>query len=237
MPRPRREEMRYDFAAEIKSIARQQMSRQGTTGLSLRAVARELGVTAPAIYNYFPRLDDLITALIVDAFTDLAVAMESAAEQIPGPACLPRINAVLQAYRNWARSHPVDFQLIYGNPIPGYHADPDLTTPLAFRPFKVIFHLYSRAIASGELHIPQEYQAVPPTIAEHLADWKAGVGLEIPDALVCLLITGWGRIHGLVLLELFGHSAPVIGDPAALYQYELDALHHWMGAAWEAGGA
>ena len=79
-PRPKRElgRERSDTITQIKAVARQQMAEHGTAGLSLRGIAREMGITAPAIYNYFPRLDDLITALIVDAFTALADAMEAA---------------------------------------------------------------------------------------------------------------------------------------------------------------
>ncbi len=78
MPRPRRDESRANLAEEIKRVAREQMAEHGTAGVSLRGIARALEITAPAIYNYYPRLDDLITALIVDAFTDLAAALEEA---------------------------------------------------------------------------------------------------------------------------------------------------------------
>lgn len=229
-PSLQRAELRQATAAAIKNEAREQMRQHGTAGISLRAIARQLNITAPAIYNYFPSLDDLITALIVDAFTDLAVAMETAGAASAGTDTLARIEAVLHAYREWAVTHPVDFQLIYGNPIPGYQAPAELTSPLAFRPFKVVFALYGQALASGALRLPAEYQPVPDSIRQHLLGWKTHVGLDLPDGLICLLIGGWARIHGLVLLELFNHSTPVIGDPAALFAYELRALHTRMGA-------
>ena len=121
-PRPTREHAheRIDMITRIKAVARQQMAEHGTAGLSLRGIAREMGITAPAIYNYFPRLDDLITALIVDAFTALADAIEAAESAVQSEACGPKILASCLAYREWAIAHPVDFQLIYGNPIPGY---------------------------------------------------------------------------------------------------------------------
>jgi AcrR family transcriptional regulator len=117
----------------IMSIAHKQMEEKGTAGLSLRAIARELGVTAPAIYNYFPRLEDLITALITNAFTDLAEAMEYCREQNDEKPRIFQIKAMIYAYRQWAVDHPVDFQLIYGNPIPGYQAPFEVTGPLARR--------------------------------------------------------------------------------------------------------
>jgi len=225
MARPRREAVRNEIAEEIKAAARKQMEQHGTAGISLRAIARELGITAPAIYNYFPRLEDLITALIVDAFTDLAIAMETAGEQTQSDSAMPLIEAMLMAYRQWAVEHPVDFQLIYGNPIPGYEAPPELTDPLARRPFMGIFRLYAQALQSGEIVLPEEYQQVPSSITEYLVSWRKQSGVLIPDELVCMLMTGWARVHGLVMLELFHHIQPVIGDAQALYQYEIRAFH------------
>ena len=128
-PRPKRELGRERSAtiAQIKAVARQQMAEHGTAGLSLRGIGREMGITAPAIYNYFPRLDDLITALIVDAFTALADAIEAAELAVQSETCGPKILASCLAYREWAITHPVDFQLIYGNPISGYVAPADIT--------------------------------------------------------------------------------------------------------------
>ncbi len=210
--------------AAIKDVAHRQMAEHGTAGLSLRGIARELGVTAPAIYNYFSRLDDLITALIVDAFVDLAEAMEAAEAGAPAGRCRPRATAMLEAYRRWAIEHPVDFQLIYGNPIPGYVAPAEITVPLARRPFMSVFRCFGEALASAELAIPAEYAAVPPAMAEHLAAWKEQSGIDMPDALVGLLMSGWARIHGMVMLELFQHIQPVVGDTGAFYRYEIDAL-------------
>ena len=224
MVRPKRGQQPALAAEPIKAVARKQMGEYGTAGLSLRGIARELNVTAPALYNYFPCLDDLITALIVDAFTDLAMAMEKACERTASPTSAPKIVAMLDAYREWALEHSVDFQLIYGNPIPGYAAPAEVTGPLAFRPFRGMFELFSQALQTGEMRLPPEYGEVPLSIARHLAEWKQHAGVNLPDVLVLLLMGGWARIHGLVMLELFNHLGPVVGDPGALYQYEIQAL-------------
>jgi len=192
-------------------------------------VARDLGITAPAIYNYFPRLDDLITALIVDTFTDLAIAMETARDETQSETSIPKIEAMLFAYRRWAIEHPVDFQLIYGNSIPGYEAPAELTSPLALRPFFGIFQLYAQAVQTGEIAVPHEYTGVPAPIAEYLIFWRGYTEVNIPDELICMLMTGWARIHGLVMLELFHHTQPVIGDAGALYRYEIRAFHTRLG--------
>jgi AcrR family transcriptional regulator len=215
--------------SQIKAAARHQMAQHGTAGISLRGIARELGITAPAIYNYFPRLDDLVTALIVDAFTALADAIEAAEASTPGEACGPKILAMCLAYRQWAVEHPVDFQLIYGNPIPGYEAPAEVTVPLARRPFDGLFLRFLEAYQSGELVVPAEYEPVPASVRAHFATWLPTAGYAFPDALLCLLMSGWAHIHDMVMLELFEHIGPVVGDPAAFYRYELEAFLRRLG--------
>ncbi len=225
-PRPKHElaRERSETITQIKTVARQQMAEHGTAGLSLRGIAREMGITAPAIYNYFPRLEDLITALIVDAFSSLAEAMDAAEAAAPSDHPYDKIMALCLAYREWAIGHPTVFQLIYGNPIPGYHAPEELTIPLARRPFLGLFRWFIRAHLAGELTIPAEYQVVPPAMAEGIAAWRRLSGIEMPDALLGLLMSGWARIHGAVLLELFGHLEPLVGGGGSFYRYELEAF-------------
>lgn len=224
MPRPRREKLRKEIAEEIKAVAREQMRHLGTAGLSLRAIAREMDITAPAIYNYFPNLDALITALIVDAFDALAEAMRAAAEEAAGDSPGDKIRASILAYRSWALENPVQFQLIYGNPIPGYEAPAEVTAPLARRPFEDLFSLFSEAWQLGELQLPGASRGMPAPVAEHITAWKSELGFPGPGGLFYLLAVGWSRIHGMVMLELFGHSQPVVGDTAAFYEHEVDAL-------------
>ncbi len=231
MSRPRKESGRTVTAEEIKAVARRQMSEHGTAGLSLRAIARELGITAPAIYNYFPRLEDLITTLIVDAFTALAVAMETAGAEArtEGAGLWETFTRITRAYRAWAVAHPTDFQLIYGNPIPGYHAPTDLTGPLAQRPFAQLFDLLQAGWRSGQISLPEEYQPVPPALAGHIRAYRTKSGLDLPEVLICVLLSGWARIHGQVMLELFHHSQPFIGDPGLFYELELSAYLRRLG--------
>jgi AcrR family transcriptional regulator len=225
-PRPTREHAheRTDMIIRIKAVARQQMAQHGTAGLSLRGIAREMGITAPAIYNYFPQLEDLITALIVDAFNALADAMEAAEVAEASERPYDKIMALCMAYREWAVAHPTVFQLIYGNPIPGYRAPEEITIPLARRPFLGLFRWFIRAHQSGELTIPAEYQTVPPVMAEGIAAWRRASDIAMPDALLGLLMSGWARIHGAVLLELFGHLGPLVGGGGSFYRYELEAF-------------
>jgi AcrR family transcriptional regulator len=221
MSRPVREDARKETKDEIKKTACQLMREHGTAGLSLRAIARAMNITAPAIYNYYPRLDDLITALLVDAFTNLAEAMRGASEAISSQPAFVRIQTVLEAYRAWALDHPVEFSMIYGNPIPGYEAPEEITTPLARRPFDILIPLFLEAKDSGLWISDPADSSLPNTIAASLRGMVTVMGLDIPESVMYVLVQVWTRIHGMVMLELFHHTQPVIGDKAAFYTYEI----------------
>jgi len=192
--------------------------------LTLRGIGRELGVTAPAIYNYFPHLDDLITALIIDAFTDLGEAMQAADSGAPSARPADRALAQCLAYRRWATEHPLDFQLIYGNPIPGYIAPADITIPLARRPFLGLFACFLEAHQAGELQIPAAYAGVPAETHHAISAWQQLSGIQMPDALLALLLSGWARIHGMVMLELFHHIQPLVGEGEAFLPLRAGGL-------------
>jgi AcrR family transcriptional regulator len=229
MPRPRRDESRANLAEEIKRVAHEQMAEHGTAGVSLRGIARELEITAPAIYNYYPRLDDLITALLVDAFTDLAAALEGAAASAPGGTSRDRIFAASLRYRTWALERPIEFQLIYGNPIPGYVAPFEVTAPLARRPFAALGRYFVAAWQSGELSFPYAEADLPENVLRHIEAWRYETGTDVPSELLYAVIVGWTRIHGMVTLELFHHTQPSIGDTEALYRHEVNAYLDQLG--------
>lgn len=224
MARPKRDAVRQEMADDIKRVAREQMREQGTAGISLRGIARTLDITAPAIYNYYPRLDDLITALLVDAFNAHADAMQAAAESVPGEGLLPRIRAVWLAYRNWAVANVVDFDLMYGNPIPGYQAPADITIPLARRPLELVMTLMIQAQRRGEIAIPAAYRSIPPANANHITEFIQQFGLTVEPALFYYMLIGWTRIHGIVMLEIRHHLAPPIGNVETACAHEIDVL-------------
>ena len=157
----RRERLREKTIQEIKTTARQQMADGGTTALSLNGIARSMEISTPGLYRYFASRDDLVTALIAEAYNDLAEALEAAALEIPREAFYERMMSTVLAYREWALAHPVDFTLIYGNPIPGYHAPVEVTMPAARRGFAAILRILAEADQAGALRLPEEYQRLP----------------------------------------------------------------------------
>lgn len=120
---------RIEITAAIKDEARTQLAAEGAARLSLRAVARELGMVSSALYRYFPSRDDLLTALIVDAYDAIGAAAEQAAAEAGTDRPLDRWTAVCRAVRTWAVAHPHEYALIYGSPVPGYTAPRTRSSP------------------------------------------------------------------------------------------------------------
>lgn len=223
MPRFADTQARQETTDSIKAIARQQMLENGTAGISLRGIAREMSMTAPAIYNYFSRLEDLITALLVDAFNGLGDAVDEgiASQNTHGA----KLRAGAEAYRAWANAHKADFELIYGNPIPNYEAPREITVPLATRPLVSFYLVLMDAFQEGQLSIPEDYSTVPQNISDYVAGYlhpQYPQTAAMPMSLFYLMSILWTRIHGVVMLEIFGHLGPSIGDVDSFFDKEID---------------
>ncbi len=219
----RREQRHEATREEIKQHARAQMSREGTAAISLRSIARAMGVTAPALYRYYPSRDDLITDLVASAFHALADALEAERDAHAGEPAAARLRAILLTYRDWALSHPLDFALIYGNPIPGYVAPGEVTVPAAARGFAIIVTLIAEALAN-RVEGRGTIDRVPAPLEAHMEALAASGGYEVPLLALYLGVLGWTRLHGVIMLELFEHLQPVAGDVDALYRVVIDDL-------------
>ena len=156
--RTARERVRAELTREITDVARAQLATEGAGGLSLRAVAREMGMVSSAIYRYFPSRDDLLTALIVDGYNAIGEVAERADAACPAGEHARRWLAVCRAIRDWALAHPHEYALVYGSPVPGYQA-PQQTIGPAARAATVFGKIISDAREAGALR--------PPGIAKH----------------------------------------------------------------------
>lgn len=229
----RREQQRETTLNEIKALARQQMDAHGAASISLRAIAKDLGLTPAAIYRYFRGYDALITTLIAEAYHAQADALQAAADAQSPHDPAARLWAVMCTYRQWALDHPADFQLLYGNPIPGYDAPDDLTLPAAQRNFSIFVQILQDAHRAEKLNPVPEYQAdrLPAPIVAHLQAMGERDYPNTPILILYLVTMGWAKMHGLIMLELFQHTPPVIGDPAAFYEVEIALMMQQMGLA------
>ncbi|GAB7034833.1 TetR/AcrR family transcriptional regulator [Streptomyces sp. NPDC021749] len=204
-----RERARSEITEAIKAEARAQLAAEGAAKLSLRAVARELGMASSALYRYFPSRDDLLTALIVDAYNAIGEAAERAGDRRGTAAATPveRWAAICTGVREWALAHPHEYALIYGSPVPGYHA-PRTTTESAARVGLALIGVVRDAHAAGALKEPAE-PLPDPVVSDALA-LGADLGVELPGAVLARLVGAWAQLFGLLSFELFGQFRNVI---------------------------
>jgi AcrR family transcriptional regulator len=233
-----RERARAELTREIKEEARRQLAATGADGLSLRAVARELGMVSSALYRYYPSRDDLLTALIIDAYNALGAVAEHAIA-CPAPA-RERWVAACHAIRDWARSNPHEYTLIYGSPVPGYRA-PEATIGPASRVPLAFAGVVREALAAGELAAPREAPAVTGELAEQAvtlsaalsaatgsAESSGGPAGDPPDALVRAVIA-WTQLFGMISFELFGQFVGSFEPADALFAYTVAQLTAFVG--------
>jgi AcrR family transcriptional regulator len=220
MPRPKQGESGQNLANAIRSTAWKQISESGAAALSLRAIARELNITAPAIYNYYPSLYDLVTALIVEAFTSFAASQQAAVDTLPEKEYSGRLHALGTAYRDWAVAYPERYQLIFGTPIPGYHAPMEQTGPAAMCGLMILINVLDSIRKAGLLHMRVHLDG--PLVNE-LEAMKSMHPVEDIRVLYLALVI-WSRVHGLVSMEIGHQHPPMITSPDELYRLEMEAI-------------
>jgi AcrR family transcriptional regulator len=223
MTRPTlRERRRQDLTAEIKAAARARLAADGLAALSLRAVARDIGMAVSALYRYFASRDELVTALLVDAYTAQAEAVEAAAA---GAEPVPALRAGLRAFREWSIAHPVEYGLMYGDPLPGYQAPTDQLYRPGTRVATLLYGLVDAADRRGRLDravAAARRERLPAAHVDQLDRWRRR---RVPDMgldAVVVTVDLWTRVQGLLTLEVFGQLRPVLPDPAGYYAAALD---------------
>lgn len=208
--RTARERARAELTLEIKDEARRQLESTSADALSLRAVARELGMVSSALYRYFPSRDDLLTALIIDAYNALGDAAEQAAAQRSG--LRERWRAGCHAVRDWARAHRHEYALLYGSPVSGYRAPQDTVTP-AIRVPLLLVGVVRDAIEQGVLSPPAERRPLTPLLADQAKAVAATVAPELPPTVMVNALLAWTQLFGMVSFELFGQLVGSV-DPS-----------------------
>ncbi|MBT3314710.1 MAG: TetR/AcrR family transcriptional regulator [Anaerolineae bacterium] len=227
MVRPKQKEQHPDLENAIKEVARSQMIENGSASLSLRAIARALKITAPAIYNYFPSRDDLVTALIVDAYNSLGDALRLSQASLQKASDGERVFASARAYRNWALAHPEEYNLIFGTPIPNYHAPMEITGPAAAGNMSVLIGVLHNAWQDGVLKTEGVLRSTPNMIQA----WINKFGYEGDPVVVQFAMASWSQIHGMLSLEINGHFAAVPDDVDVddFFEVEIRAMLTRMG--------
>ncbi|WP_067454223.1 TetR/AcrR family transcriptional regulator [Actinomadura macra] len=228
--RTARERVRAELVREIITIARGQLATAGAAGLSLRAVAREMGMVSSAIYRYFPSRDDLLTALIIDAYNAVGEAVERADAQAlaRGDGFPERWLGVCRTIREWALAHPHEYALLNGSPVPGYKAPQD-TVPAALRDTVVLARIVTDAHEAGALEPEGPCPEMTDALAEDLQRARNAVQMNVPDEVVVRALTAWAGLYGTVSFELFGQFNNVIDARAAYFDHAMVLLGRLVG--------
>jgi len=235
----RRERLRTATLSEIKGVARQLLVSEGTGGISLRAIAREMGMTAPALYRYYPNLEELVSELCADLYNEASDAMEQARDAA-SPAGDPgaRLYAVCREFRRWSVAHPAEFGLMFGSPIPGVGPggedrpggrDEDSTKHEAGTRFAGIFlGLFVEIWRRAPFEAPADDE-LPPRLVDQLAGYIAATGATLPPGAAQLFLSCWIRLYGLVAMEVFGHLHFALEDVEPMFEAELASAARLLG--------
>jgi len=211
---------------DITRIGRRHLASEGAAALSVRAVARDLGVVSSAIYRYVRSRDDLLTLLVVDGYDELGDAVDQAAAAVARTDFRARFMAIGRAVRAWAQREPATYALLFGSPVPGYHAPAERTTGPGTRVIVALVRLWQEAYDAGAVTEPDPAgPLVTPALAADVQRVRDEMGLSTPDALVVRGVLAWAAIFGCVSFELFGqYGADTFAAPDELFDFQLGLL-------------
>ncbi|MBS2550132.1 TetR/AcrR family transcriptional regulator [Catenulispora sp. NL8] len=227
-----RARVRAEMIGEIKRVALEHLERDGSA-LSLRAVARDMGMVSSAIYRYFPSRDELLTALIIDAYNSLGEAVERADGDVDRrDAYLSRWFAVCHTVRRWAIARPAEYALIYGSPIPGYKAPDETIEPGAWAMIAMA-QCVREAEAAGKLHAPEGIAPLPPTensaYAQELRITAIGMGFTEDSRALEPFLSALTMVFGAVNFEVFGRLNRVFTERGEWYDRQVRDMAVWIG--------
>lgn len=203
-----RAQRREQIEQQILELGRAQLAQVGAAALSLRAIARELGLVSSAVYRYVDSRDELLTRLVIDAYDELGEAVESAVD----------LRSALRAFRDWAVNHPAEFALLYGSPVPGYQAPPERTVAPGTRVIAVLLRLLAESAPAGVLDTAGAPAPGTP-LGEEFRDIAAEFGAGLDEAGVLAALCIWTWLIGAVGQEVFGgYGRSTFADPAAAFE-------------------
>ncbi len=202
---------RRELTRAILDEARRQLAEVGPAALSVRAVARELGMASSAVYRYFATRDELLTALIVIGYDELGEQVESAEAAVDRDNVLGRWLSVTSTFRGWAREHTHDYALLYGSPVPGYAAPSDTIQP-AGRVIRLVLALVADATRQHPDRDGWVMSSDDQAAGEAIRPAREFAGDEFTDEMTYRALVAWGGVIGALTLELFGHLHNAIAD-------------------------
>jgi AcrR family transcriptional regulator len=217
---------RAEMVDRIKQTARVHLAAEGPN-LSLRAVARDLGVVSSAVYRYFASRDELLTALILDGYATAADRIEAAETAVARRDLAGRWLALGRSTRRWALDEPHEFALLYGSPVPGYQA-PEETIAQAVRPILVVAAILRDGVERDAIPVPAD--RLPRPVRADIEAVTQSPGFEgVPVTLFARAMSVWAQLYGTIGFELFGRYANVVHDFDAYFEHQLRVMSRYLG--------
>jgi AcrR family transcriptional regulator len=218
----KRQETRDRIEGQIIELGRRHLVTEGAAGLSLRAIARDLGMVSSAVYRYVASRDELLTLLLVDAYSELAGAVDRARDAAKG-SWRDDVLAIARAARRWAVDQPASWALLYGSPVPGYRAPRERTVGPGTRVVGALFDAIAAGIAAGD--IPQTNIAAAQPLSSDFERLRDEFGFPGDDPAVAKCILLWAALVGAISLEVFGqYGADTLTEPAAMFDTQVGLL-------------
>jgi len=228
MTQTRRERLRLQTIDEIKTAAWQQIAKEGAVALSLRAVAREVGITAPGLYRYYPSRDALVTALMIEAFNSFSEALETSRDACKPDDHISRFREVCKAYFQWAVSSPQKYALIFYTPVPGYTLDKE-SGPAAQRGFLVLQNVIGEAYMAEKITGDAASMRMPAALKSQYEVLKK-IGMPYVPIVTHLALSTWSTIHGMASLYLYGYFSGFLADQSESFvDLEIEKMIRTLG--------
>ncbi|MGC5163399.1 WHG domain-containing protein [Rhodococcus sp. DT1] len=219
--------------ADIVAIGREHLAAGGAEALSLRAVARDLGVVSSAVYRYVASRDELLTLLVIDAYDELGDAVAAAVDAVDPADHRARFFALGRAVRAWARAEPARYGLIFGTPVPGYHAPAERTTRPGTRVVLSLVRILVEAHRAGALDEALDAATEVRTTAGLVGDLdriRTEISADLPDDVLARGLFVWPALFGAVSFEVFGqYGTDTFTDPESLFDHHLALLARTAG--------
>jgi len=218
----KRQDSREQLEAKIVDLGRRQLVDHGAAGLSLRAIARDLGMVSSAVYRYVSSRDELLTLLLVDAYAELADSVDRARDS-EAELWSDDVIAIAHAVRRWAVAHPARWALLYGSPVPGYHAPAERTVAVGTRVVGAFLDAVAAGIATGDIRLTNDVASQP--MSSDFERIRQEFGFPGDDQVVAKCFLMWAGVVGAVSLEVFGqYGADTLTDPEAVFDGQLQLL-------------
>jgi AcrR family transcriptional regulator len=214
-----RRDTRERIEARIIELGRRHLVEHGAAGLSLRAIARDLGMVSSAVYRYVASRDELLTLLLIDAYSELADAVDRAREAVP-ELWSDDVVTIAHAARDWAVAHPASWALLYGSPVPGYHAPAERTVGPGTRVVGALLDAVAAGIATGDIKLTD--RTAPQPISADFERLRQEFGFPGDDAVVAKCFAIWAGVVGAISLEVFGqYGADTLSDAQTVFDTQV----------------